>query len=736
MYKSPIQTIIDSENGLKTLTRVFANFYLNRYPFQVTETDSVAGDPDPNGLSYGIEDIMSVENISKTYRFGHGNSYTILGAGGPNPGINNYRVPGRVPQSRLYIAGQEVAYKYYISTVASSNSPSSEGRGFLASRGQFLGVPQVEYFDQFGNNKPLPGNSIVMKWNSVTCIPTFYKVYIKSRDIDTTGELSWNLIYDSHAQGQPPIRTGERYGATHITNSDAISTRIQLSKFDESLPSVPSDISGRTWGRRREWSDGDYLDFGIGESVSIMNVDNGINGVSKITAVDKSAGWIEVYGNNIIDKAINDANYSVEVFAINAGELTLYNQGDSWSNIENRWSENNNNLVDIAGAKVEVYGVSQRASRVEMIELSPCLAADLSKFVKSVEIVEELSDRAVNIPIGTVSANNGSIELSNNTMLFDKTNTRRQIAADVWEGSYFSEMLDDGVEFKCFYEVSSLQQSISDVIPICPMVSDSWQPGSMYGPVTVNLLDYTKFLQDRPAPDLVLHNYPVSSIIYMILDKCGFSRCLYWPENNFSSDLEPIVEYFWCQKEDNVWDVLQALATCTQTALFFDKFGYLRILPLPILTDKDRGEVGKNVWNLRGVSTQDGLSNIFTFSREISVPANHVSIKYHPVNIHGQAGVVARDTFWLPGDNYALGVAQLTNGVNPESETIQTISDGNAPPFPRMASFVNLGNIIYILSISKSEPVLVVIPVYATIVSPLPSGRIPTILSASLDAKP
>lgn len=693
MFKSPISESIDSEHGIKIIPRTMANFYLNRYPFSVVETDPVLGDPDPNNFSYGIEDIMSVENISQTYRYGHGNSYTILGGTTKPPKLNNYKIPSRVPQSRLYIAGDDVSYKYYMTPVKStSGGPDTGGTGFHASTGNYLGQPQVEYFDENNVNYCLPGNSIVLKWNSVSSVPTAYKIWLKMRDIDSTDTPAWVEIYDSVVDGTPKIKTGERYGVTSVLNTDGATTRLQLSVFDDSLPGIPS--TGVLAGRRRTWVSGDYMDISIGDNVVINKADNSVNGVAKVTGVNLDDGWIEVYSTYEINKTLDDTDYSIEVYALDAGEVKFYRQsGSEWSTQEKYFTEDENNLVDICGARVDIIGIDQRSSRAELIELSPVLSADLTSYTTSVQISEELSDRDVTIPIGTISANTGTVSLNNSTSMFNESNARRKLSPGVWGGSYFAGMLSDSVEFKIHYEVISLQTGISDIIPVCPMVSDTWAPPmETEASVSVNLLDYSKFLQDRPCPDLVLNNHPITSIVYMLMDKCAFSRVIGWPENNTSTGAEPVVEWFWCRKEDTVWSILQSLAKSTQTSIFFDRYGYLRILPLHIMSNRDRGESGKNVATLRAVTTKEGLSNIVSMQREQSVAANKVLVKYHPASIHGEAGKIARDTFWLPDDNYGMGVAKLKQAIEATDTVIRTVSNGKEPPFPRLQGYVSVGN--------------------------------------------
>ena len=701
MYHSPIQGSLEFDHGFKVIPKAYVTFYLNRYPFQILESDEILEESELNNYTYGFTDMMSVQNISETYRYGHGNSYTVLGAlPRDSHKLTDYRIQNRVPQNRLYVASEESSYKYYMSPISSEYGDSSpSGMGYLSSTGTYMGKPQIEYFDSDGSIKCLPGNTLVMKWNTASSSPTNYKIWIKSREIDTSDTPEWNMIYDSGLSGQLPIRTGERYGIQSIENSDGLVTRIQLAKFDDTLPPPNiATVTGYTTGNRRAWSEGDYMDFDIDDSISISNVDNSINGVSKIINLSKSDGWVEVSASAILSKDIDITDPSIELYVLNAGEISIFSQENGeWSSKPNYWAEDKNNLVDIAGARVEILGLDRPGSRAELIELSPALSADFSEYIVSVDITEALSEKAVNIPIGVISANSGSIVLSNSTGVFDKSNTRRRVSPGVWGGSYFAELLTDNIEFKIYNEITSLQDGTKDRIPMTPMVSDVWaaegnnQPD--FSTVTVNLLDYSRILQNRSCPDLLLNNYPITSIIYMLLDKCAFSRVLPWPENSSSGANEPVVKYFWSKSEDAVWDTLQELARSTQTSIFFDRYGYIRVLPIKRMTDPTRSEPGKNLIKLKAVSSTGELSNIVNIGRDPAISVGTVNIKYGPPTIRGEAGTMASDIFWLPPDNYSMGVARLAQPVGPTDTQVLLQAPGTEePPLPRFQSAISFGN--------------------------------------------
>jgi len=695
LIHSPIEDVINGEYGSRTVSIVHANFYLNRYPFSVVETDLSLPTPDPNELTYGIEDIMSVENLSASYRYGHGNSMLILGRATSPPELENYRVPSFVPQNRLYVASEEASYKYYISpNVSTSGSANTDGSGFRSSNGSFLGSPEIEYFDEKSRNECFPGNSIHIKWNTVGCVPTRYKVYLKQRTIDTNTVPAWTEVYDSFESGDPRVSTGERYGVTNITKTEGSNVaRIQLAKFDKSLPAPTGQITKRKSGNRRAWESGDYMDFNVGDKVAIMRIDNSVNGVAKIKGVNKSQGWIEVYSRFNINKDIDMTNFRKEVYVINPGQVELFRQANGeWSTSPNRWSPDNNNLIDICGVRVEILGVSRRSTRAELVEICPVLAADLTDYVTEFNSVEELSDRDVSKPVGVISANTGSLSLNNSDFTFDRSNVRRK-RNGVYVGSFFSRMLDDGVEIKHSYSISSLQSDQSEEIPSVPMITDSWGESSdQDGSVQVDLLDYSKVLQDRPCPDLVLKNHPVTSIVYMIMDKIGFSRVIGWPENSSAGSTEPVIKFFWCRKEESAWDAIQRLAASTQTAIFFDRYGYLRVLPLQTFANKDRGQINKNVHSLVSTTSDDEISNIIDLSREHTVGANKVTIRYQTVDVHGEAGKLARDSFWLPEDNYAIGAVVLKEPINPNSDFAVTVTNGKLPPFARLSGSFSSGN--------------------------------------------
>lgn len=694
-----IKSSIETEPGLKSVDLVYANFYLNRYPVGVIETDSANLNPDPYNVTYGIEDVMPVESLSQTFKYGSGVVNLVLGDPSPVDYLNKIGTmkptESSVPVKRVYVASEDSSYKYYATTILSTaGNPSAIDGGFGPSSGSALGVPQIEYFDAQNTNKCYPGNAVIIKWNTVGAKPVHYKVYLKSRAIDTFDAPAWNEIYDSNYDDVAFLSTGERYGVTSLTNTDGKVTRLQLSKLDTSLPSSPAnpDIAGR----RRAWASGDYFDFRIGSEVAILQVDNAINGVTKVINANPVEGWIEIYSDYVVSESIDDSNYAVEVYATNAGQMMLYHQSDdSWSTTPNRYSEENNNLLDICGVRVEILSVDSRSSRASMVELGAVLSADLTELVLGSDFTEALSERSSNQPIGLVSANSASIVFSNTNRTLDPSNKRRKTPSG-WTGSYFAELLDDGVEIQLLKQITSLTSGNQSIVPLPPMVSDSWDfatESSSSSSVNVNVLDYSKILQDRNCPDLLLEGKSVTTIIYTLLDRIGFARVLGWPENNVSSYSEPILPWWWCRQEEKAWDAIQRLARSTQTAIFFDAYGYLRILPLCVLADVGRAQTNKNVWKLRQTEDDSGaLSNIFTINRVPSIASNKVLVNYKTTSIFGEAGILARSLFWLPPDNYNMGVAQLATDINANDTQINFVTDGTAPPFARLAGYVSSGN--------------------------------------------
>jgi hypothetical protein len=652
MIRSVAGRVINEEHGVRSVPIVHANFYLNRYPFYVQETDDT--EPDPYSTFYTNIRLFSPENLSKTYQWGHGNVSLTLNGSSKRSNSIKPAMGSRVPYTRTYLTSQSSSYKYYLSPIPStSGGPATNGEGFTASLGGYLGRPKIEYFDANDNSDPFPGNSVNIKWNTSDVVPTHFKVHVKHRPVDTFDTPVWEEVYDSFEDRSLHINTGERYGVKSILNTDGATTRIQLAVENDVEPWI------RVGNRyaRRDWEDGDYLDVEVGNNIAILGVDNSINGICKVINTNKADGWIEVYSSTEIDKEINYLDLSVEIYAIDAGELNLYRQSNGeWSLVENRFTSSNNNLVDIAGVKVDILAVSKPKSRIPMVSLCPVLAADLTEYVTALSTTEELSERSVTMPIGVLTANHGTLSLNNSEQTFDRSNIRRVGPGGQWTGSFIARLLDETAEIKSYFEVGSLESTVTDMVPATPLLVDTWENGDGFGSVTASLLDYGLVLQSRPAPDLLLQNKPVTTIVYNIMDRVGFSRVLGWPDNYAAAAAEPTIEFFWCRKEETVWEVLQKLASSTQTAIFFDRYGYLRILPVSILSDRLRGEAGKNVHTLTAVQNGDKLSNIMSISREPLVPVNKVTLKYKPAGVNGQAGQLARDTFWLPEDNEGMGI--------------------------------------------------------------------------------
>lgn len=693
MLHFPIESAINDEHGVRSVPKVHAYFYLNRYPFNVVESDGIIDSLDGIPYTRGLENIMPVESLSETYRFGHGATNAILGTS--INVITDYKIPARVPQERLYLSGEDCSYKYYITYRASTSGAAGVNGDYYAITGDEetpLGTPTIEYFDEHDNPSGLYANAAVLKWNTTTTIPKRYKVSLKCRAVDTFDEYVWTEVYDSQVDDYAHLATAERYGVASVVNTDGETTRIQFAKYDTIFRPAVGDWDGRPIRRRVPWTSDDYLDPIIGSYVAIMNVDNSINGIQKVKNLSREDGWIEVYGSTLLDRSINSQNPAVEVYVVNAGETMLYRQEDgSWSPRQNLYTESNNNLLDVAGIKVDILSVNNRNARAEMIELGPVLAADLSDSILDLSTKEEASERSVSQPVGQMSANSGSLTLSNSTRMFDIQNTRRK-TVDGWVGSFLAGLLLDGVEIKSYQEVVSLVDGVSSLVPLTPLITDVWEPSDNNKDVSVNLMDYSSILQNRSCPDLLLKDHPITSIVYMMLDKCGFSRVLGWPESDSPLDTEQTLPWFWCRKEETIWDALQRLAASVQTAIFFDRYGYLRILPLNVFANKERGEVGKNVWKMRAVDTDEGLSNIYNISRLPITSVNKVTVNYKTTSIHGEAGVLARDTFWLPPDGYNMRVGTLTENILPSSTTISTVSDGKRPPFDRLHGAVFVGN--------------------------------------------
>lgn len=731
MYRSAAQTLIKTENTNRNTPIVKGRFNLNRYAEYAIASDFARADSNrPPKRDFGRITFAETSNVMLPFRHAHGVCYPIIMPSTSDPDrvqplpvvdmtdSNHDRIKPFIPSS-------ENAYRYYISSTCSESNVDMHNLGYTSATGIVSNIKlsyvypsdlsaDDPYFQLETNRlvqEPkglyddvlpvttgiatkemfLNGNGINFKFNTIYSTPRHFRVKVGWRPYDsTTGGSTETVVYDSAIDGVPEISDGTVYQPLSISNSNGY-CKVYLHSHSD-------------------------LTIKANEHVVLANISNQINGIYKVITVSHSDKSI------VIDApfAFNETVATGQVYSAYPGEVSLFmpdswNGSDHWTEQENHWRDGKNNIIGISYVILDVYSVSKKKSNCEIIEIMPALYVDFTQDVQSANIKMECSSSDPSQPIGALTANTGSITFNNATMLFDPSNYRRYTSAG-WIGSPIASMLNGYVEFWVDNEFTSVNSGKTHTTRAGTFVSDTWSSDS--DSATVNLADFAKIMQERDAPDMLFRSsswmndrnspaanltglsaeriykntftakggFPVSSIVMTLMAAAGWTQVLPWPENGSTSE-EPNLRYFWSKSEQSVWEVLQELASSTQTAIFFDRFGYLRILPREMFIDQTRGTDGINSWRFSATQQGDQIPDIVSITRDKGVPVTKVRVEYNNYSSINE-GYAANTVFWTPPENMQLRLAELVTKVEKGTKKIKIKPRANSAPFPPSGSIV------------------------------------------------
>ena len=333
----------------------------------------------------------------------------------------------------------------------------------------------------------------------------------------------------------------------------------------------------------------------------------------------------------------------------------------------------------ISAIRFSVQKLSRTNGTLDVIEVSPRLVIDMTAYTSEFSKNSTIGDSTLGLPVGSMVSSTGSIKFFNDDNLISNKNSssllngllkpnvkftilnvieysESDFTNEIGEGDSItipsSEIIDGGtsedpVSPILFDGGSATTGTVSKkYVPIKVMYSDSWDEASDWT-VSVPLQDYHKFLNDKPAPDILmgaLDGINVSAIIKILLDNSGFSRYSF----NKTADLEEYLQedtrldFFWSKKEMSVAEVLGEIARSAQLSMFFDQFGYLTVMTKESVMQKTQSWDYTLVGDYKQVSSGDAeysyiygnyMSNIEQFEDTILPPINSGEVAYSGLGI-------------------------------------------------------------------------------------------------------
>jgi hypothetical protein len=341
------------------------------------------------------------------------------------------------------------------------------------------------------------------------------------------------------------------------------------------------------------------------------------------------ATWT-IFGNGtqIATGSITEAFATLPARNYNAGTVTIYYNGTSWTTTEPLVPSA---PVSLTSIRLTTSAVTNKY--VGVIEFSPKWVVDVSDRISTFNISKESSTGADDIlPVGKVSANSLSLGLisyeDNRTVQsFDKTFTLDPSKI------YLYKQIEIKPYIKLYFTGAALTDSNGQYEKFNQGVfyCDTWSTGE-YGDVDLTALDSAKILQETLCPSLLCEGYSIPGIFRRLLDAIGFTNYNINTAVSESSPLSP--RFWWSDDTKTVWQAIQELCRDSQITAVFDENNVLQFYTRDYLFNSAR----PTDWSFRLNANGSLLPNIISLSKTDLASANQVKILWNSVTTNEYSG--------------------------------------------------------------------------------------------------
>lgn len=362
------------------------------------------------------------------------------------------------------------------------------------------------------------------------------------------------------------------------------------------------------------------------------------------------------------------------------GRCELWWDGNAWTQTQ---QVDVTKYREINAIKVEVQTLAQPNERLHIIEIAAMREIDITDRTQSFSSSMSLDNADYIHPVGQMSSNDGSIVIDNRDLALDFFDTLQD---------YYG-LMDGWCEYRSYidFDISKYTTDPIEPVRISTMYSNGWEATSPYT-FNIQLFDIVKILQSLKAPVIYAEKKSIARIVSMLLDLVGIDKY----EFDFADfDDSGIVQYFWSDGTQSVYDVLNDLCKSYQCIMFTDELGRIQLKTrTQIANDTDSAsftlwgedttvhDVENNVDLLK-------LANIVDLKKKWSISINDVEIKYkrREANIDAQdvTGKVLTSKVWDTSDSIVIKASPLVR-VIPQNEVPVTGND------PRADAWVSSSN--------------------------------------------
>jgi hypothetical protein len=302
-------------------------------------------------------------------------------------------------------------------------------------------------------------------------------------------------------------------------------------------------------------------------------------------------------------------------------------------------------------------------SHLNLIEISARRETNLTADLVTVDDDFNIGEASNLYPIGTLTGNSGSVVLWNGDNTY---------SADSPDSPYI-DLLEPNAELRLqyIYTVGGVAQPAIDQFTL---YADSWasQKSDL---VTVELTDYSKYFQNIKPRPAMWENLTVPEILFRVCDSIGFSK---YQIDQHDATTNFVIPVFWTDGEQNMWEVLDGLAKASQSAIYFDGRGVLRIKTREAAFDDTKSPD----YALRAVPSGTTLSNIISADQTTEYEANSVKVTYQNTRWSDyNNGQPAMQKVWEPDDTVTLRSSPLIRPLL-TTDTWLTLSAADATIWP------------------------------------------------------
>lgn len=285
-----------------------------------------------------------------------------------------------------------------------------------------------------------------------------------------------------------------------------------------------------------------------------------------------------------------------------------------------------------------------------LIEIAALREENISRHVVTVEDLFDLGESSPMQPIGTITANTGGITLINLYQNEFGEEVSGLFSADNTDSEYYG-LIDANCKFTLSYDYyrvtkdSTPEEYLGNVRQF-EMYAETWSDQES-DIVNVELRDFSKYFDtdDLKPPAMLWENLTFSIIVAKILDSVGFSD--YNIQIGLNQTTDNVIPIFYTDGEKSVWEILNELAFATQSAIYMDGFGVLRVRTRDLAFSPD----DTPDWDFTSNGNTLHLSDIIDADKGTDFQPNRYKVVYQTTNWSDwNNGQPSMQSVWTPSE--------------------------------------------------------------------------------------